>query len=478
MSEQPFLAIPLRDGTQASVSNDALRVGDREFALNDIQDARQVAPDPETVALRVANERFGVELQPAQLGDGALLLEALFRLRPALRPAGFESPVTLPPGFPSRPSDTAMPPAANPWSPRPTVQEQPGVYPPPLGTYPSPSQTGYALPKVAGGRLSPRPRSISELIGATFELFFAHWRRWLLLGLLALIVPEIASGIVDAVFAVLGGSNLWAGLAPASSTAASGTFGLGGSSLPAGRDLLLFALNLAATAIIGVLIGGWSAAVLGNAARNALYGHAPQVRDDVRAGFRRAIPAIGANVLVGLIILLILAPLIVLYSVLLTQFGAAIADQTTLDPSSQAASVFGVLGCLTLLFFLPCGVGSIYVFIRLLLAPYIAATEHVGPRAAVRKSWELTRGSWGHTFTPLMAVWLCTLGISFAVGLLQYASLGVATLVIIPVVAAVIAPLGALACVEVLYDLRLRREGYASLVSESPADDAPVSSPV
>jgi hypothetical protein len=291
----------------------------------------------------------------------------------------------------------------------------------------------------------------------------------------ALIVPEVVSGAVDAVFSVLGGSDLWAGIAPASSTAASGTFGLGGSSLPAGRDLLLLALNLAASAIIGVFIGGWSAAVLGNSARNAMNGRAPQVRDDVRAGLRRVIPALGANIFVGLIVLLVLAPLLVVYAVILTQFGTVIAHPATLDPNSREAAVFSVLGCLTLLLLVPCGVGAIYVLWRLLLSPYIAATEHIGPWAAVRKSWNLTRRLWWHTFTPLIAVELFIVVIAFVAGLFEYASLGVATLVVIPLVAALTAPLGAIAFIEVLYDLRLRREGYAALAAESPTDDAPIS---
>src|SRR5262249_19986274 len=101
MNQEPFILIPLLDGTHASVGHDGMRVGERAFVLGDIQDARQVAPDPETIALRVANERQIVELQPARPGDGSLLLEALFRLRPELRPAGFEAPATTPPGFPS-----------------------------------------------------------------------------------------------------------------------------------------------------------------------------------------------------------------------------------------------------------------------------------------------------------------------------------------------------------------------------------------
>lgn len=474
MNQEPFVTIPLRDGTQASVWREGVRIGERMFAAADIQDARQVAPDPETVALRVANERHVVEFQPAHYGDGVLLLEGLFRLRPELRPAGFEAPTTLPAGFPPLPNAADHPVTPNPWGMHSTWPPHPGMYVPPPPAYIPPPPV-YGPPQVSvGGRLTSFPRGSGELIRATFDLFVAHWRRWLLLGLVALFLPQIIPGAVDAVFHVLGGNDLWAGLPTAAGGATNGTLGVSGTALPSGNELLLTVLDLLITSAIGALITGWSAAVLGIASRDALFGHAPKVGASMRVGLKRLFPAVGASLLGFVLVLLILLPVIILYGVILTQFGSAIADPTTIDPSSAAANVLGVLGCLTLILIVPSVILAIYVGVRLALAPYVAATEPVGSLAAVRKSWRLTRGLWWHTALPIFVIAVLVRIILIPAIFVQYASFGAATLVAIPLIAALTVPLEAIVAVTVLYDLRLRREGYASLASEDSTGEEPV----
>jgi hypothetical protein len=470
----PIVTIPLRNGALAAVGHDGVHVGERTFALADIQDARQVAPDPVTIALRVANERHVVELQPAQAADGALLLEALFRLRPELRPAGFEAPATLPAVFPPLPQPAQQPTA--PWGAHPSWPPHPGMYPPPPQPAQPPSTPPYASPhyppvSAAGGRLTPYPRGVGELIGATFALFAAHWRTWLLLGLVALFVPQIVNSAVDAVFHVLGGNDLWAGLSLASQGAGSGGLGIGSTALPQGRDLLLTSLDLLLTAIVSALITGWSAAVLGHAGRDALFGRTPKIGASLRSGLQRAFAAMGASILGGAIVLLIVLPVLVLYAILLTQFGDALKDPTSLDSSSPASAAFTLLGCLTLLFMVPCIVFAVYVYVRLILSPYIAATEALAPVAAIRRSWSLTRRQWARVFWPLFVTSLVVAIISFPFSYVEYASYGVAALIVNPLVSALTAPLVALAAVSVLYDLRLRREGYASLASENVGEE-------
>lgn len=477
VNQEPFVTIPLRDGTSATVGFAGVRVGDRTFALADIQDARQVAPDPVTVALRVANERHVVELQPAQSGDGALFLEALFRLRPELRPAGFEAPTTIPAGFPPLPSPANQLSASAPWGAHPSWPPYPGMYPPPLpGATAAPPMPSYALPRYTppgntGGRLSPYARSTSELIGAIFALFKAHWKRWLLLGVVALFAPYVLSGVVDVIFHVLGGNDLWAGLPLATTRGGGGALGVGSTALPEGNDLLLTALNLLISAALGTLIGGWSAAAVGSASREALFGRSPQVGAAMRAGLKRLFPAIGASILNGLILLLILLPLIALYSIMLTQYGSVIRNPNSLDQSSPAATSFTVLGCLTLLLLLPSVVLAIHVNFRLILAPYIAATESLGPVAAIRRSWNLTRRQWWHTFWPIFVATLLGVVIVYPASFAAYASFGVATLAVIPLATALTRPLADIGAIVVLYDLRLRREGYASLARDGAGEE-------
>lgn len=467
---EPFVTIPLRDGSQAVVGNAGVRVGDRAFALADIQDARQVAPDPMTIALRVANERHFVELQPVRTDDGALLLEAIYRLRPELRPAGFETPVALPAGFPPMPPVASAPAEPNPWGAQsgwPAYSRPPAPLP---GAYMPPPAPMYGPPVLSGGRLTPYPRSAGQLIGAVFELFMAHWQRWLLLALVALILPEVVRGGVDAVFRVLGGHDLWEGL-PLAAGGTSNNSLLSGTDLASPNGLLFTALDLAISAAIGAIIGGWAASVLGTASRDALVGRMPQVGSALRAGTKRFLPAAGASILSGLVTLAILSPVIVLYAIILTQYGAALADPNTIDPTSSVATTLGLLGCLTLVLLVSCGALAIYVGIRLALATYIAATESLGPVAALRRSWDLTRGQWWHTFVPIFVLELLVALISIPATFIQYASFGIATLFAVPLMAVLTAPLLALAAVTVLYDLRLRREGFASLASEANAGD-------
>ena len=125
-----------------------------------------------------------------------------------------------------------------------------------------------------------------------------------------------------------------------------------------------------------------------------------------------------------------------------------------------------------MLFIVPCGVYAIYVFVRLVLSPYVAVTEGLGPVASVRRSWSLTQRQWGHVFWPLFVIGLLASIIAFPVSFVEYASYGVAVLLISPLISALTAPLVALAGIVVLYDLRLRREGFASLASEG-ADKEP-----
>src|SRR5262245_53168332 len=94
--------IPLRDGAELRVDVDGVSVYGRRYERERIQDARQVAPEPETIALRIAGAGL-LEFQPVRPGDGRIALEALYRLRPDLRPAGF-APFSLAPGdFPPPP---------------------------------------------------------------------------------------------------------------------------------------------------------------------------------------------------------------------------------------------------------------------------------------------------------------------------------------------------------------------------------------
>ena len=85
------MTIPLRDGTELRVAAGGVYAGETRYGLEQIQDARQVSPDPETIGLRVQGVGL-VSLVPARAGDAAVALDTLYQLRPDLRPAGWVSP--------------------------------------------------------------------------------------------------------------------------------------------------------------------------------------------------------------------------------------------------------------------------------------------------------------------------------------------------------------------------------------------------
>src|SRR5215470_12363744 len=105
MTEQsgPAVPIELRDGSELRITSQGLHIGDRLIEIGRLQDARQVAPDPLTIAVRASGERQIIEFQPQQPHEGVIALEAIYRLRPDLRPAGFGAPTAMPGAWPPPP---------------------------------------------------------------------------------------------------------------------------------------------------------------------------------------------------------------------------------------------------------------------------------------------------------------------------------------------------------------------------------------
>src|SRR5262249_29372288 len=183
------------------------------FEVTRLQDARQVAPDPLTIAVRVAGERQLIEFQPQQPQEGLVALEAIYRLRPDLRPAGFETPAAVPGAWPP------PPPPAPPYPPYgPFAAYGPPPYPPPSGMPFPPGYLPYGPPPIGGfpprpdmadGKLTPFPRDIGGVLGAVFNLFAAHWRAWVALGLLVTLIPGVLSGASQVLLYLSIGLDPW-----------------------------------------------------------------------------------------------------------------------------------------------------------------------------------------------------------------------------------------------------------------------------
>jgi hypothetical protein len=467
---QPLIAIALRDGRTLQVGADGVRIGETLYELGRIQDARQVSPDPVTVALRVAGAGI-VEFQPAQAADGPLALEALYRLRPHLRPAG-----AAPPNWP------AAPPPAAPWIAPGVPYGAPGAYTPPgYPGYPAPMPPypgGYGpppgfgpgpgyVPGGAGGRLTPFPRDIGGVIGATFELFFAHWRRWIALGLCVAFLPAALTGALQVGVYLALGLNPW-GSAFFVVTPDPQNPGAFPFHLPSWDQLLLYG---------GVAL--WQTAALAIGARDAILGREVSISRSLSDGLRRLLPVLGTNLLYGAIIVAALSPALITFGAASALLFSALGQvgPSSSGPASSAAEQALATALLLLLLgfvlYLLCMALAVFLTTRLGLAPYIAATERLGGPSALAKSWRLTRGNFWRTFVPLLVIGLVVGFVAFAGSMVEYVSLAAALLVVIPLLTACLAPLSVLAAASVLYDLRLRREGYHAIVQgEQPRGPA------
>jgi len=122
-----------------------------------------------------------------------------------------------------------------------------------------------------------------------------------------------------------------------------------------------------------------------------------------------------------------------------------------------------LLNVVGLVLFLPGLVLSLILSIRLGPAPYVAATEPVRPGQAIRRSWRLTRGFFWRTLGIVLVMTLVTALLS-----LPFAQLDptLTNLALVPLTQVVTSPLLALTWMVLLYDLRLRREGYGALRQE------------
>ena len=125
-----------------------------------------------------------------------------------------------------------------------------------------------------------------------------------------------------------------------------------------------------------------------------------------------------------------------------------------------------------------------YMAVRLSMTFPALVCEKAGPFAAIRRSWQLTRGNWWRVFGTLLVVVLLMLVLSIALGLvlggvlLSSESLGelafaaLATLVDV-LIAAVTFPLWAAILTVMYYDLRVRNEGFdLQLLAQGVGADA------
>lgn len=479
-----LVVIPLRDGSELRVTPDGVRVGEHLYELGRIQDARQVAPNPVTIALRVAGSGM-VEFQPVQPEQGALALEAIYRLRTELRPPGFEPVSATPPGFPPVPRPGApYPPAAPGYAPY-APYAPPGY--PYTGGYPSYGPPPYApaargpSPNATRGELTPYPRGVGETLSAIFQLYGKHFGAWIKLALCVVLPQVLLIGILNVAQDELGGTNPFVAATGGTGATSSALLGANNCTLTlpsfSASDLATFGAFTGASLVLSFLFGAWQTGAFAHAGREAVLGRRVPVGASVRRGAGRFVPVLFTSLLALLCEVVWLAPGVVCLGLAIADLnGANICDSQTIVATHPTAAALDAAGFLLLV---AGGLTTAFFAVRLAVAPYIAATEPAGPFRALSRGWRLTRGSWWRVFVVLIVLAVTTGVIGLAVVTVAGVLPALELLVANPLIQVLLSPLLELAYVVLLFDLRLRREGYASVTreAETPVAAAQPASP-
>jgi hypothetical protein len=468
----PPTVIPLQDGTELRIDDLGIHVGGQVYPLSQLQEARLVALSPETVGLRIEGAQL-LTVVPARPGDAAVALEAIYRIRPDLRPAAF-GPSMAPGVWPYGPPPPGYP-LFPPYGPLPPGYPPPGTYGPPPPGYPivppggvppafSPGPYGGANGRRPG--LGPWPLGIGDTIGTAFRLYFQNFRQFALLGLAVALWPALIAGALLTGYAALFGLDVRVGFLQ-------NLLNLANSNSPTLAPVLFNPPQLSGAQIAGLVAGGvalvvlllllaaWQTGALAIGAREAVAGRPVRVETAARGGLQRTLPVLGATVVIaGIslgIILVADSPII-----------ATVALARTAGSGSSGSRIVLVLLPFLGSILYAGGIALVYYLtVRLGLAPYAAASDGLAAGRALGRSWSLVRGNWWRTFLPILVI-------SFAVGLptgivsvlALILSIAGAFLVALPVVTAIAAPLTAVTYMVIYYDLRLRQEGYPALAHE------------
>jgi hypothetical protein len=309
----------------------------------------------------------------------------------------------------------------------------------------------------ARGLLTPFPRSFGEILAAILQLYSSKLRWWLLL---ALCVAPL-TGLLD------GGSSylLFSRILQLGSTSASAlsptACALPTYQFETGGWLVRDGIFAGALLIVSLLVTAFQTALLGIGARDVALGRPVSLKQSLRGAATRWRTTVGASFLAGSAFYLVLLPAGVSYVIVyLTASG------TNLCQAGNSTTAALSLGCVFSLFLIFGVIAALFLAVRLGFAPYVAATSNVSVRQALARSWVITRGHFWTAFGVILvtgtAAWLV---LQFAGAFPTALAIFVAT----PIAYLFTVPLVSLTYVVLLYDLWLRRDGYAALTEGSGA---------
>lgn len=369
----------------------------------------------------------------------------------------------LPPSgapFPQQPEPA--PPAYGAYGqPTPGTQPQvggPGVAGPwrqPPSAAPQPQAMGFSVaPKP--GIIPLRPLGVGDILDGSFQALRVNPR--------AMFVPSLVVtagvGAVSAAVTYIAYSQI-APLFNDLDIDAGATLSLASYlSLNLGTLTSSLLLLLASAILTGLLIVAVSRSVLGRVAE----------LDETWERTKRRIPALLAQTL--LLSLVTSLMIIMVFLVAALTFLSLNPDLERLGEEATPQSV--LLPILTfVLLFIGAVVVSLFLQIRLLVAPAALVLENVGVIESFKRSWQLTRGSFWRTLGTFMLVTMLAGTVSSIlgglVGTVQGLSvalsedvsvwLNVASSFLVPLVSGLVLPFQAAAYALMYIDLRIRKEG-------------------
>jgi hypothetical protein len=200
----------------------------------------------------------------------------------------------------------------------------------------------------------------------------------------------------------------------------------------------------------------------------------------IRGAYRSILPRLGRYLwLMAITWLVVFLPLVVLYC---SYFGtmAYFVKGFGTDPAAQQAAMSNpqtmiIVGFASIIFFLlmvPIGIYTVMMGLRYSLAIPACVVENLKARAAIRRSIELARGSWGRIFLLALLIGVIKFGLVMVTQIFVFVSvfkhpgqlpgLGISTLsqVIGFFTNTFLAPIWATGITLFYYDQRVRREGF------------------
>lgn len=492
--ELPATVIALQDGREFRIDADGLHLGEQTYQLEQVEDVRQIAPNPETIGLRIAGAGL-ITVVPARQGDVAVALEALYSRRPSLRPPastptpGMAGPPPPPwgpwPYGPPPPGYVPMPPYGAPagYPPYPPYGLPPGYGPPPYGYPPG---GGQGAPGARRGALGPWPQSIGDVIGSSFRLYGRNFRQFALLGLAVAVWPALMIGLLQVGYYYMLGFDPLKGLVQNVYDNLRYISPPPGETTPAPfrppRFLTMTPQQLAAVigaatvlVLLMFVLNAWQAGALGIAARESVFGRPVRIGEAIKGGLSRLLPVLGTTLLVGLIIGAAAVAAYVAAIGAITLSIGLIAFKHSQGPSAGSTILLTVLFGIAV--YICALIGAIYLSVRLQFAPYAVASDRLSPGRAIARSWTLTRGNWWRSFLPVLVVGLAVGFAASVVSPVMFISLAGMCVIALPLFTAILTPLSITTVMVIYYDLRVRHEGYGALAHEFGLPEFPPPGP-